>query len=50
MFPTLEDFTRKAQEKRPLSWKKLDVYGVYRIDETREINNGRFGDALVLKM
>ena len=32
MFPTLEDFTRKAQEKIPLSWKKLYVYGVYRID------------------
>ena len=50
MFPTREEFARKVQERRPLPWKMLNIFQIYRIDEAKEIKNGRFGDAVILKM
>ena len=49
MFPTSAMFFQKAEET-VVSWKKVEVYGIYRIDETQEVKNGKYGDALIVKM
>ncbi len=52
MFPTLEVFNRKIAEKQAdvMAWKNLQMFELYRIVEKKLIKNGRFGDALILRI
>ena len=51
-FPTMKEFKDKVYEKaaNPISWKDVEVFEIYRIDEVMKIENCKFGDAVILRM
>ena len=51
-FPTMKEFQEKVYEKaaNPISWKDVEVFEIYRIDEVMKIENCKFGDATILRM
>ena len=52
MFPTKEAFDKEMEkiEAKAIPWRDLKVDEIYRIDEKREMPNGKFGRAFILRV
>ena len=50
MFPTKEAFDKEMEkiEVKAIPWRDLKVDEIYRIEEKREVPNGKFGRAFIL--
>ena len=52
MFPTKEAFDKEMEkmEVNAIPWRDLKVDEIYRIEEKREVLNGKFGRAFILRV
>ena len=50
MFPTKEAFDKQIEKMKvkAIPWKDLEVGVIFKIEDKREVPNGKFGSALIL--